>query len=58
MMRIDGKTDSKPVIYAKTMVKACLDFEPWIRVIRAFNTKGIEQKHVDKLNAAIDKVND
>jgi dynein heavy chain len=58
MMRIDGKTDSKPVIYAKTMVKACLDFEPWIRVIRAFNTKGIEQKHIDKLNAAIDKAND
>jgi phosphoribosylformimino-5-aminoimidazole carboxamide ribonucleotide (ProFAR) isomerase len=40
------------------MTQACNTFEPWIRVIRAFNTKGIEQKHIDKLNSAIDKAND
>jgi hypothetical protein len=34
-MKIDGKSDNKPARFAKNIYSACLDFEPWIKVIRA-----------------------
>jgi dynein heavy chain len=56
-MKIDGKSDNKPAKFAKSIFHACTEFEPWIRVIRALRTEGLEQKHVDMMNAAIDKEN-
>ena len=57
MMKIDGKSDNKPARFAKSIQSACLDFEPWIRVIRALKMDGLQQKHIDSMNAAIDKLN-
>ena len=53
MMRLQ-----KPKTLAESMLNSLVNFEPWIRIIRALNTEGLKKKHLDKINATCNEVLD
>ena len=55
LMKIDN--GNKPAAFAKKIFYDLQNFEPWIKIVRAFKTEGLEEKHIEKLNSSIDRAN-
>jgi hypothetical protein len=57
MMKLDGKPNNKPALFAATLLRKLKNFEPWIRTVRALRTKGLKTKHVKEINDVINTEN-
>jgi hypothetical protein len=54
MMKLDGKPNNKPAMFAEQLQRKLKNFQPWIRTIRALRTEGLKSKHVKEINDMID----
>jgi hypothetical protein len=57
MMKLDGKPNNKPALFAGTLLRKLKNFEPWIRTVRALRTDGLKTKHVKNINDVINTEN-
>jgi dynein heavy chain len=57
MMKLDGKPNNKPALFAGTLLRKLKNFEPWIRTVRALRTEGLKTKHVKEINDVINNEN-
>jgi hypothetical protein len=57
MMKLDGKPNNKPALFAATLLRKLKNFEPWIRTVRALRTEGLKTKHVKEINDVINTEN-